>query len=88
LFVGGAQKRADGSQCDGGIRKTAQHESEASINGEMENFVIWHGEKAPDLFDAGAGDEGDAENGRVVEGGEQEVFPSQLGHREGILGVA
>jgi hypothetical protein len=88
LLVGSAQEGPGGSQRDGRIRKPSQHESKAGVDGQVENFVVGKWDDLVHRFHLGPWQKGNAENGYIIEGREQEVFPSQLGHREGILGVA
>jgi hypothetical protein len=78
-------RHADGG---GRIGQGTQDKAKAGVNGKMEHFIVGERDYFVHCIHLGSWQKGDAENGRVIEGGEQEVFPSQLGHREGILGVA
>ena len=88
LFVGCPKERTGRAQNNRGKRESAQRESETGINPNMKDFVIGQGNPGIHPFDLRAGQQRDTQNGQIVEGRDQEVFPSQLGHREGILGVA
>ena len=53
----------------------------------MHNLVVGKVHEAVDLLNAGCGEGGDAENQGIEDHAGEEVFQSQLSHKECILGV-
>jgi hypothetical protein len=52
----------------------------------MEDLIVWQWEKLVGFFDLGGGKSGEAEDKEKIKDGGEQVFPSQLFHKKGILG--
>ena len=65
-----------------------EDESESRVDREVHDLVVGQGEEGVDLLDPVGGQCGKAEDGGVVEGRGNEVFPSQSANGRGILNGA
>ena len=87
LLIEGSEKGACHSKGDGGIGQGSEEEAKGGIDGEVHNLVVGKVHEAVDLLNAGCGEGGDAENQGIEDHAGEEVFQSQLSHKECILGV-
>jgi len=69
LFVESAEKRSCQPECGGGEGKSAENETEACVDGKVEDLVIGQKEKIVHFFDSAGGQGGDAEDEKKVEDG-------------------
>ena len=87
LFIEGSEEGAGHSENNGGIGEAAEQKSKGGVNGEVHHLVIRQMKTAIDLLDAVGGQGGDGEDEAIEGQNWDEVFPWQLSHKEGILGV-
>jgi hypothetical protein len=67
-------------------RESAENISKSTIEADMENLVVWQREKVARLFNPAGGKSREAEDKKKIKNGGEQVFPSQLFHKKGILG--
>jgi hypothetical protein len=86
LFIQSPEERAGYSESSRWERESAENISKSPIEADMEDFVVWHGEKLARLLDPGGGKSRETEDKAKIKDGGKQVFPSQLFHKKGILG--
>ena len=87
LFIEGAEEGAGHSENSWGVGETAEQKSKGGVNGEVHHLVIRQMKTAIDLLDAVGWQGGDAQDEGIEGQNGEKVFPWQLSHKEGILGV-
>ena len=87
LFIEGAEEGAGHSENSGGVGEAAEQESEDGINGEVHHLVIRQMETVVDLLNPVRGQGGNAKDEGIKGQDGGKVFPWQLSHKKGILGV-
>ena len=86
LFVQGPENGSGHSEGNRRERNSAENISESTIKADMEDLVVWHGEKLTCLLDPGGRKSRETEDKAKIKDGGKQVFPSQLFHKKGILG--
>jgi hypothetical protein len=86
LFIQGAEKGSGYPEGNCRERESAENISKSTIDGDVKDLIIWQGEKAVHFFDPGGGKSREAEDKEKIKDGGEQVFPSQLFHKKGILG--
>jgi len=69
LFVEATEERSCHTEGGRGKGKSAEHEAETCVDGEVEDLVIGQREKIVHFFDSAGGECGDAKDEKKVEDG-------------------
>ena len=86
LLIQGPEEGAGHSEGNRREREATENISESTIEADMEDLIVWQWEKLVCFFDLGGGKSGEAEDKEKIKDGGEQVFPSQLFHKKGILG--